>query len=118
MKYPLRPATCSYDPSEISAVRYKPASRRLEVEIPSDETTDDFSTTHQALASTETQVQDGYCVATIHEGIFYVTAINSVFQMRPCMAHLNVNEERKKEHAKSCDLDRLNQVRPIPKTFP
>ena len=99
-------------------MRYKQASRKLEVEARLDEVAGTTRMVQQVLASTETPAQDGYCIATIHEGILYMTSISSVFQMRPRMAHLNVNEERRKEHSKSCEIDAPSPVRLSPSHIP
>ena len=59
----------------------------------------------RVLTSTETPVHDGYCIAVMRDGALHITPVNTVFQMRPSLAHLDAADERRKEQEKVTDTD-------------
>ena len=54
----------------------------------------------RVLTSTETPVQEGYCVAVMRDGALHLTPVNAVYQMRPSLSHLDAADERKREAEK------------------
>jgi DNA-directed RNA polymerase-3 subunit RPC5 len=109
LQYPLRPADRPYDIQHVDAVRYKPKSGKLEIELPRNkgeaanernvdpEAAPNLRADRRALVSTETPVREGYCVAAMHEGTLHLTPVDAAFQMRPSLAHLDAADDRRKQ---------------------
>ena len=55
----------------------------------------------EVLTSTDTIVQERYCVAKLHDGALYLTPIESVYQLRPTLSHLDDVDDRLKEAEKT-----------------
>eukprot|EP00228_Micromonas_bravo_P006522 CAMPEP_0203017592 /NCGR_PEP_ID=MMETSP1401-20130829/22256_1 /ASSEMBLY_ACC=CAM_ASM_000894 /TAXON_ID=38833 /ORGANISM="Micromonas pusilla, Strain CCAC1681" /LENGTH=125 /DNA_ID=CAMNT_0049759319 /DNA_START=7 /DNA_END=381 /DNA_ORIENTATION=+ len=89
LQYPLRPADRPYDIQHVDAVRYKPKSGKLEIELPRNkgeaanernvdpEAAPNLRADRRALVSTETPVREGYCVAAMHEGTLHLTPVDA-----------------------------------------
>ena len=109
LQYPLRPADRPYDIQHVDAVRYKPKSGKLEIELPRNkgeaanprnvdpEAAPNLRADQRALVSTETPLREGYCVAAMHEGALHLTPVDAAFQMRPSLAHLDAADDRRKQ---------------------
>ena len=113
---PTRPrASCSTpsappaarDVASAVSVRYKPTSKKLEIELPPDprERNRDPDASSalrggggvaatRVLVSQDTPGHEGYCVAAMRDGVLRVVPIDRAFQMRPGTAHLDAADER------------------------
>ena len=109
LQYPLRPAERPYDIQHVDAVRYKPKSGKLEIDLPRDkgeaanprnvdpEAAPNLRTDRRVLTSTETPVREGYCAAAMRDGALHLTPVDAAFQMRPSLAHLDAADDRRKQ---------------------
>ena len=109
LQYPLRPAERPYDIQHVDAVRYKPKSGKLEIELPRNkgeaanpknvdpEAAPNLRADRRVLISTETPVREGYCVAAMRDGALHLTPVDAAFQMRPSLAHLDAADDRRKQ---------------------
>ena len=108
LQYPLRPADRPYDIQHVDAVRYKPKSGKLEIELPrakgeaanernvDPEAAPNLRADRRALVSTETPTREGYCVGAMRDGALHLTPVDAAFQMRPSLAHLDAADDRRK----------------------
>lgn len=107
LQYPLRAPDRPYDVASAVSVRYKPTSKKLEIELPPDprerNRDPDASSTlrggggvaaTRVLVSQDTPGHEGYCVAAMRDGVLRVVPIDRAFQMRPGTAHLDAADER------------------------
>ena len=103
LQYPLRPADRPYDIQHVDAVRYKPKSGKLEIELPrakgeaanernvDPEAAPNLRADRRALVSTETP-RARYCVGAMRDGALHLTPVDAAF--RCSLAHLDAADDR------------------------
>tara|TARA_B110000977_G_scaffold26996_1_gene33890 strand:- start:12997 stop:14898 length:1902 start_codon:yes stop_codon:yes gene_type:complete len=108
LQYPLRPVERPYDIGDVTQVRYKPKSGKLEIELPKTgeasnvrnvdtEAAQNLKVDKRVLVSTESPVHEGYVVACMKDGALHITPVDAAFQMRPSLAHLDAADDRRKQ---------------------
>ena len=106
LQYPLRPADRPYDIQHVDAVRYKPKSGKLEIELPraKGEAANERNVDPErrrtcaptvARSCPRRRPRARYCVGAMRDGALHLTPVDAAFQCAS-LAHLDAADDRRK----------------------